>query len=276
MTEARISRAGIVEYLQAVYYSGEMCLMENDIYQHGFTELYPHVARNVELRKQKARKLLSVLDDHFSGKLENLSVLDNGCSTGIISNMLSKRFRNVQGIDINPKRIKHARENFQSSNLQFSVQRGSRTDSPDNTFDIVVCTQVYEHVPDAEQLMAEIYRVLKPGGICYFAAGNRLKILESHYKLPFLSIVPKSLAHLYLRVLGRGKFYFEKHLTLWELRRLVRRFEIIDYTLKIIRDPEKFCATEMIKPGSFRQKISLWVLGHAYWICPTYIWLLRK
>ena len=250
--------------------------MANDGYQHEISEPYPVVAYDIESREQKARKLLSVLDDHFTGKLDNLSVLDIGCSTGVISNMLSKRFHSVQGIDTNNKRIKYARENYQSGNLQFNIQSGLNVEFPDNSFDVVICTHIYEHVPDARQLMAEIYRVLTSGGICYFSAGNRLRTVETHYNLPLLSVIPKPLAHLYLRVLGKGKFYYENHLTLWSLRRLVCRFEIIDYTLRIIENPCKFHATEMISPGSLKQKIYLWVLGNAYWLCPTYIWLLRK
>lgn len=250
--------------------------MANDGYQHGFSELYPGIMYDVELRQQKARKLLAVLDDHFPGELNDLSVLEIGCSTGIVSNMLSKRFRSVQGIDIDEKAIEHARENYQSSNLRFSIQSGVHTEFPDNSFDLVVCTHIYEHVPDARQLLAEIYRVLKSGGVCYFAAGNRLKIVEAHYNLPMLSIIPKPLAHLYLRLLKKGTFYYENHLTFWSLRSLVSRFKIVDYTLRIVEDPQKFYATEMINHGTLKQKMYIWILKQAYWICPTYIWLLCK
>jgi SAM-dependent methyltransferase len=140
----------------------------------------------------------------------------------------------------------------------------------------VVCNHVYEHVPDAKRLLDEIYRVLKPGGVCYFAAGNRLNLIEPHHRLPLLSVMPKPLAHLYLRLLRNGNRYHETHLTLWGLRRLVSSFAVVDYSIPIIKHPERFAASEMVRPGTLRQKIAASVLSTAYWLCPTYIWVLRK
>jgi len=146
----------------------------------------------------------------------------------------------------------------------------------DNSFDVVVSSHVYEHVSDAERLLSEIYRVLKPGGICYFAAGNRLQPIEPHYRLPLLSLMPKPLADCYLRILKRDDQYKENLLILAKLRRLVSQFEVKDYTLKIIEEPEKYSATEMIKGDSKKQKIAAWIARNLYWFVPTYIWLLHK
>jgi len=146
----------------------------------------------------------------------------------------------------------------------------------ENIFDIAICAHIYEHVPDAERLMAEIYRVLKPRGVCYFAAGNRLNVKEPHYNLPFLSILPRSLAHVYIRTSGKNKFYYEKHLSYWGLKRLVQKFERIDYTQKIIESPEEFHAEYLISPDTKKGKLARLIVKYAYWLSPTYIWLLRK
>jgi ubiquinone/menaquinone biosynthesis C-methylase UbiE len=149
-------------------------------------------------------------------------------------------------------------------------------DFPDNSFDVVICSQIYEHVPDAGQMMEQIFRVLKPEGVCYFAAGNRLSIEEHHYNLPFLSVIPRPLGHLYLRLTGKGKYYYEKHLSYWGLKWLVKQFEIIDYTTKVINDPEKFDVAYMLEPDSTKQKVSQFIVKRLYWLCPGYIWLLKK
>jgi hypothetical protein len=124
--------------------------------------------------------------------------------------------------------------------------------------------------------MAEIYRLLKADGVCYFSAENRFRVIEPHYRLPFLSIFPRPIASLYLRIAGKGSFYYEKSLTLRGLRRLVRRFEIIDYTNKIIREPERFNADDIIVSGTIKQRVSLFILSIAYFLSPTYLWLLKK
>ena len=91
-----------------------------------------------------------------------------------------------------------------------------------------------------------------------------------------LSLPPKPIGHLYLRLAGKGTHYYENQRFVWGLRRLVAKFELIDYTRRIIEDPLTFSATEMIKPGGLKQKLALAALDWAYWLCPTYVWILAK
>jgi len=150
------------------------------------------------------------------------------------------------------------------------------TGLPSASFDVVTCTHIYEHVPDPFILVDEIHRVLKLGGACFFAAGNRFVWMEEHYHLPLLSAIPKPMADLYLRVSGKAERYYETHFSYWTLKQLVRRFDVIDYTLTVIRDPERFHATDLVVPHSLKQRIALVALRRAYWLCPTYLWVLKK
>jgi len=77
-------------------------------------------------------------------------------------------------------------------------------------------------------------------------------------------------------VAGKGKYYYEKHLSYWGLKSLVKKIEIIDYSSKVINDPDKFDAAYMLEPGSTRHKFAQYVVNKLYWLCPGYIWLLRK
>lgn len=138
----------------------------------------------------------------------------------------------------------------------------------DETFDVVICAQIYEHVPIAEKMLTEIRRVLKTGGFCYFAANNRLMFMEPHYRLPFLSIMPQRMADLYLRVTRKVDHYYERHFSYWGLRRLVLPFELIDYTKQIIDDPLRFKASYMIPSGSALQKIAQFISPRAFWALP--------
>lgn len=247
-------------------------------YQNDYTD-NPVAKRNMydeAGREAKAQKIVAILDDHCDD-IASLSVLDVSCSTGIMARFLSRYFDRVTGIDIDSSAVEFARSSNDRRNVEFHVMDALHTDFPDNSFSVVVCNQMYEHVPDAGQLLDEIHRVLVPGGVCYFGATNRLKIIETHYgRLPFLSYLPKPLANLYLRILGRGTRYYENLYTYWTLKRLCRNFDIADYTRKVVRDPEKFCVADMIGPGSARQQIALALLRLAYWLSPGYIWLLKK
>lgn len=246
-------------------------------YQNDFSSMHGDNVYDIKGRERKGITTLSVLKDYFGNdNLKNMSLLDVGASTGIIDNYLSSSFAEVTGIDIDTKAIKHAIETFPSENLIFKVGDAMSLDFPDCSFDVVLCSHVYEHVPDAIQMMDQIYRVLKPEGVCYFSAGNRMAIKEPHYNLSFLSIMPRPMAHLYLRILGRGKYYYEKHLSFWGLRKLVRSFEIIDYTKKVINEPQVFDAEYMLEPGSRKQMIAKLFVKHFYWLCPGYLWILKK
>jgi ubiquinone/menaquinone biosynthesis C-methylase UbiE len=245
-------------------------------YQLGFSEMHSDAMHNREFREKKARTMVAVLDDYFQGGLDSLSLLDIGSSTGIIDNYLAGHFGRVVGIDIDDKAIAFAQENFGADNLEFRLGDAMKLDFPDNTFDVAICAQIYEHVPDAGRMVAELHRVLKPGGVCYFAAGNRMSVWEYHYHLPFLSVIPRPLGHVYVRVMGRAKFYYEKHLSYWGLKKLVKGFRVHDYTRRMVESPQDFHVEYMVKPGSLKYRVGQWIVNYAFWLSPTFIWILEK
>ena len=75
----------------------------------------------VEERERKARTIVSVLSDYFDGRIDKLSVLVVGCSTGIIDNLLADHFGKVIGIDIDEPAIVHATNSHRKENLEFLV-----------------------------------------------------------------------------------------------------------------------------------------------------------
>jgi 2-polyprenyl-3-methyl-5-hydroxy-6-metoxy-1,4-benzoquinol methylase len=230
-------------------------------------------------RLQKARKTVAVILDALRrGGVDpsETRLLDIGCSTGILTRHYAGYFGEVVGIDIDDGAIEWARRNRSADNIRYDV--GDSMDLPlsGGAFDVVTCTHIYEHVPGAKRMLDEIHRVLHPGGICYLAAENRLRFWDGHYNLPLVTVLPKTVADLYVRVLGRGQERYETHRTLWGLRRLVENFEITDYTRAVARDPERYEATEMIRPGSAKQRMAKLILAAAYWAFPTYLWILRK
>lgn len=242
-------------------------------YQHDFAESHAEMYSD-EGRVRKATTTRLILAEAFGERLAHSSVLDVGCSTGIIDAELAPSFGSLTGIDIDAKAVQFAQRNHVAPNLAFKVGDAMNIDAPDASFDIVLCAQVYEHVPDAMRLMREIERVLKPGGACYFAATNRLNPIEQHYKLPLLSVIPVSWAHGYLRMLGRGDHYYERHMTWRQLRRLVARFEIEDITIRVLDDPARYEAGYLF--SGRKLALARLIRRAAYWAFPGYIWLLWK
>ncbi len=233
------------------------------------------ILKDVEGRTQKSEKIRSVLQD-FNPSLHSMSCLDIGCSSGIITSLLGNHFRMAIGIDIDREAIRFAQDHSSSSRVRFLTADSMTLPFHDNSVDVIVCNHIYEHVPSADRMMDEIYRVLKEEGFCYFSAGNKYMIIEGHYDLPFLSWVPKSFAHYYLKMTGKGSFYYEEHLSLQGLKRLAQRFQIHDYTLAIIQNPNRFFATDLFNAKSLKYRCIRLLASCLYPWIPTYIWVLTK
>jgi len=74
--------------------------MENIHYQCRFSETHPQTVYNREARQKKAKTIIVVLSDFFGTNLRSFSILDVGCSTGIMADYFSDYFGVVVGIDI--------------------------------------------------------------------------------------------------------------------------------------------------------------------------------
>lgn len=220
-------------------------------------------------RKLKGLRIIKTLGDFLGNKnLGKLKVLDVGSSTGIIDSVLATKFGEVWGIDIDKSGVDYAKKNFKFKNLHFEIGSALNLRFDENKFDVVICTHIYEHVSDPQKLFNEIYRVLKPGGVCYFAAINALWPIEPHYNLPFLSWLPKNLGNLYVRVLGKTDKYHENPMFYRQLKNLVKKFKIVDYTGIILTHPKKF--------GYQNPSIPAFAANCLKHIAPTFFWILIK
>lgn len=243
-------------------------------YQHDYAAGRPQMYE-FESRKRKAIRIAKLLEDYYGKKeLKKLTLLDVGASTGIIDNELAIHFKKVTGIDIDKDAIKYANTKFKKENLEYKVDDAINLSFKENSFDVVVCAQVYEHVPDAQKLIDEIYRVLKPSGVCYFAALNKLWPWEPHYNLPFLSWLPKNIGNIYVKVFGKAQRYHETLKTYWGLKTLTNKFIVIEYTSKILKNTKKFGYYNLSK---FPLNIIAWFISPiSIYMAPTFFWLLVK
>ena len=129
-----------------------------------------------------------------------ITVLDVGCGGGYLSEAVAELGYTVSGIDLSGTSIENARNHAAKSPIE-SVQRidyrvGSvfNMPFPSDHFDVVIASDVLEHVGDVPRALAEIRRVLKPAGKLTFDCINRT--WRSVYFIYFvmqelLGIIPK-------------------------------------------------------------------------------------
>jgi SAM-dependent methyltransferase len=239
------------------------------------TSKVPDSIADRDSRYRKAQKIRRVLSDAGGLPRPAGRLLDVGCSFGYIAEILAADVRECFGIDLDLGALREARR-CNASMLSLAQSDAERLPFRDACFDVVVCSHVYEHTPSAPALMAEIRRVLRPEGVCYFGAPNRFELVEPHYRLPLLGWLPGPLADRYVRLSGRGSGYPERPYSLPGLRRLVSGFEVMDWTEKVVADPALYHVEDILPPGSAKQWIAKTVLKALPWLFPDFIFVLRK
>jgi len=143
--------------------------------QDGYAEVWwegSHYFLRMLANQVRARMLYF---DRIDPKWEGLDTLDLGCGGGFLSEALANRGARVVGIDpwFAVLRVARAHSLTSKLNIQYVASAGESLPLDDNCMDRVVCVDTLEHVLDLKKVLAEVYRVLRPGGVFFFDTVNR-------------------------------------------------------------------------------------------------------
>jgi arsenite methyltransferase len=155
---------------------------------------------------------------------EGTRILELGCGPGLYACRFAKEFPQVSamGIDLSERLIRRARERAADLKLQnctFLKGDAQALDEVTHSADAVIVSRLFLIVPNKEAVLAEIFRVLRPGGRCFIAEP----------KSGFTSRLPLSAMWLFARVTGSP----------WEKFREPRQVEVMrlrDF-LTLVRGP---------------------------------------
>jgi SAM-dependent methyltransferase len=110
--------------------------------------------------------------------LAQARVLDDGCGIGAYVERLRPLAREVWGLDFERERVREAARRLGPQRLL--VGAGEALPFPDASFDLVLSSEVIEHVRDDRLAVAEMARVLRPGGRAVIFCPNRWYPVEQH------------------------------------------------------------------------------------------------
>jgi 2-polyprenyl-6-hydroxyphenyl methylase/3-demethylubiquinone-9 3-methyltransferase len=104
-----------------------------------------------------------------------MNALEVGCGGGILSEEIAKMGFNTTGIDPSEQSLNSAIKHAKDNNLVINYKKGAGEKLPfqNNSFDVIFCCDVLEHVHDLPKVISEISRVLKNGGIFIYDTFNR-------------------------------------------------------------------------------------------------------
>ena len=113
-----------------------------------------------------AEKMLKLIDFKTGQKY-----LDFGCGNGTAAINLAQKYPlDLTGIDVDTDQIRLAQESSRHlSNIRFIPVDGTRLPFDDGEFDIVFTNKVTHHIPNWLEAVAEMVRVVKPGGHLIYA-----------------------------------------------------------------------------------------------------------
>ncbi|MDP2710958.1 MAG: class I SAM-dependent methyltransferase [Solirubrobacteraceae bacterium] len=99
-------------------------------------------------------------------------VLDVGSGEGYGAALMAESAKHVVGVDYSPAAVEHARDRYEHPNLTFVEADVRSLPGPPESFDLVTCFEVLEHIDDHRALLDGIQRALVPGGTLLMSSPN--------------------------------------------------------------------------------------------------------
>ena len=143
-----------------------------DTIRSAFTDQAEYISTSPAFLSQERLDLLLDLARGTNGlgpgkALAQSEMLDMACGAGIVANFMAGHVAQVTGIDLTPAVLEKAEalaRESQTTNTRFLLGDVTAIPAPDASFDLVTCTSAFHHLDQPERVMAEVQRVLRPGG----------------------------------------------------------------------------------------------------------------
>jgi len=122
-------------------------------------------------------------------------ILEVGTGMGWFPLLCKLHGLRCKGLEISPQLIEAAKEMGRKYGVEPDIELGNLEDYPlpDNFYDVVIASSVFEHVEDWRTGVRNIYKTLKPGGVMFFESTNKFSFTSGEYTgVPLYGWMPNS------------------------------------------------------------------------------------
>jgi SAM-dependent methyltransferase len=109
--------------------------------------------------------------------LRGKRVLEIGCGRGVFAKVLAERGADLVAADFSETAVSYAETRLQGWDAETLVADIQAIPFPDQSFDVVVSQETVEHVRDPRRALAELVRVMRPGGLLIVTGPNYLNLI---------------------------------------------------------------------------------------------------
>lgn len=143
---------------------------------------------NNSLRALVQRKHESAMMESLGGRAKGMRVLEIGCGRGVGTEIIFERFKakEVHAFDLDPDMVHQARqrlEKYLPQRLQLYVGDAEHIEADDASYDAVFDFGIIHHIPVWQNAVAEVVRVLKPGGRFFFEEVTKQALDRLFYRV---------------------------------------------------------------------------------------------
>jgi 2-polyprenyl-3-methyl-5-hydroxy-6-metoxy-1,4-benzoquinol methylase len=225
------------------------------------------------LSRERGKALASLLNRLVP--VDGLKVLDVGSGWGELLLELVRLGADGHGIEPDQEEVAIAGLLLKSHRQEAQVVQGTGESLPwsDQTFDLVTCQQVLEHVRDVDVTVSELVRVTKVGGHLFVSVPNYLFPFEGHYGIKWVPLIPKSIGAVFLRRQGRDPAFLlhnVNYITYPKMMRLWKHHELE------VRNITEELVLRRDHPNRIYDRRLVRVLATRFKLYPNVSWLLRR
>lgn len=188
----------------------------------------------------------------------NKKILDIGCGVGTLALFLANKSNKVVGIDVSSRAIKIAENARKYLNIENVTFINSELKRLDETFDLVICTEVIEHIANEDEFLKKINSNLSKKGLLLITTPSKSSIF---YKIGLLNEFDKDVGHLRRytfnsidEVLNKNGFEIIERQKADGLLRMILFTTKLGFIIKFIKGP-------LVPIFHFFDKLTIYIFG---------------